>query len=207
MGTRQRIVESAEVLFAQHGYAGTSLREITEDAQVNIAAVNYHFGSKEALLGSVLDRIVKPITEERLSRLDALESAGMPTVRQILTAFLEPDLIAISELRGRHPDLPRFVSRMYSENSDVMSEIMGRQFAETQHRFHAAFGKVLPGLTDDELGWRLHCIVAIILYLFAGVTSDNTPEMLKDDIEIDLHRLLAVAEPIMTADSEVTATR
>ena len=63
--TRQRITDTAAVLFAQHGYASTTTRQITEEAEVNIAAVNYHFGSKENLLIEVLDGIVGPLTETK----------------------------------------------------------------------------------------------------------------------------------------------
>ncbi|MCI0678472.1 MAG: TetR family transcriptional regulator [Actinobacteria bacterium] len=205
MDTRQRIIETAEVLFAQHGYEATSLRQLTDIAGVNIAAVNYHFGSKEKLLTAVLDRVVQPITDQRLEMLDTLEAEGEPSVRQLLTAFLQPDLDAISALRSRHPDLPRFVSRMYSEGSELMGRIMGRQFADIQRRFYASFRRALPELDEEELGWRMHCIVGIVLYLFAGVAAEGMPEMVGPDTERNLQRLLDITEPIMTAEiSEVS---
>ena len=68
--TKTRILETAESLFARHGYAATSLRDITEAAGANVAAVNYHFGSKEALLVAVLDRTVGPIGPRRIASED-----------------------------------------------------------------------------------------------------------------------------------------
>jgi len=144
--TREEIVSAAEVLFARDGYAATSLRHITEAAGVNLAAVNYHFGSKEALLVEILDRMVLPLTRRRLELLDELEEEGTPDVRRILAAFLGPDLELIAELRSRDPVVPRFMARMYTEGSGLMSEVTARQFYDNNRRFNAAFSRVLPDL-------------------------------------------------------------
>lgn len=187
------------MLFAREGYAATSLRQITEAAGVNIAAVNYHFGSKENLLIEILDQVVTPINTERLQLLDQAEAADTLDVAQILTAFLLPDLHALDELRRRDPELPRFVSRMYSENTELMDQVIGRQFAEAQRRFYTAFQQVLPHLSLDEIAWRLHCVVGIVLYLFAGVEASGTPPMTGPDPEKNLARVLTVTAPLMTA--------
>lgn len=206
--TRERIIRAAEVLFAQHGYEGTSLRKITDEAGVNIAGVNYHFGSKEGLLIEILDRVVAPLNEERLELLDELEAQGGLDVRRILTAFLLPDLRSIQRLRARDPALTRFVSRMYSEGSELMGRVMGRQFAETQRRFYKAFADVLPERTQQEIAWRLHCIVGIVVYLFASAGGPGLPQMVGEDIDRDLQRLLEVTVPIMTAPAgEVVTSR
>jgi AcrR family transcriptional regulator len=196
--TRDRIVRAAEVLFARNGYAATSLREITESAEVNIASVNYHFGSKEKLLAEILDRVVGPLTARRIELLDECESEGTPDLEQVLTAFLLPDLEALTTLRSRDRDLPRFVSRMYTEGSDLMNELIGRQFAETQRRFYAAFAEAIPDLTPEDIAWRVYCLVGIVVYLFAGVETPGKP-VIGVDVGNDLTRLLQVAFPIMAA--------
>lgn len=200
--TRAQILGAAEVLFAREGYANTSLRQITELAGANLAAVNYHFGSKEKLLIEILDRVIAPITEERIRLLDEVESTGTPDLSQLLTAFLLPDLHVIAELKERDPSLPNFVSRMYSEGSDLMAEVMGRQFAEAQTRFYAAFARALPQFSQDEIGWRLQCIVGIVVYLFASVEASGMPPMLGADVDRDLRRLLSVTVPFMSAPAE-----
>lgn len=202
--TRQRILQEAELLFARHGYASTSVREITEAADANLAAVNYHFGSKENLLIELLDRVVAPINEQRLELLDEMEAKGAPEVDEVLTAFLLPDLQVLHELRDRDPDLPRFVSRMYSEGSDLMTQVIGRQFAETQRRFLTAFERVLPELAREEIAWRLHCLVGIILYLFADMEIAGIGSMVRPDPKRNLDRLLTVTVPMMTAPMERT---
>ncbi|MEA1902476.1 MAG: TetR/AcrR family transcriptional regulator [Actinomycetota bacterium] len=197
--TREQVIEAAEVLFARNGYSATSLREITETARVNIAAVNYHFGSKEKLLIEILDRVVGPINAKRMNLLDQIETAGEATVVEVLTAFLLPDLQVLNELRARNPELPRFVSRMYSEGTELMTRIMGRQFAEVQTRFYRAFEKALPDIERDDIAWRLHCVVGIVVYLFAGVETPEMPSMLGTDVDANLEKLLEVTTPLMTA--------
>ena len=79
-GTKERILDSAERLFAEQGFAGASMRAITTAAGANLAAVNYHFGSKESLIDAVFARRLQPINRERLEWLDRLESAGNPSL-------------------------------------------------------------------------------------------------------------------------------
>src|SRR5437870_1032215 len=104
MNTEQRILDAAERLFAQHGFAGTSLRAITAAAGVNLAAVHYHFGSKEALLRATLDRIVGPVNRERLAMLQraedaaAAEAAAAPSVDAVLEAFIAPDVRLLTNM-------------------------------------------------------------------------------------------------------------
>lgn len=199
MGTKQRILETAEVLFAANGYAGTSLRDITQKAGVNVAAVNYHFGSKESLLAALLDRVIFPINKERIELLDELEAAGDPSAEEILEAFLLPDLHGLETLRGRDPALPQFVSRMYSEGSNLMHDVIGGQFAELGQRFGSAFARALPELEQTEIAFRLSCVVGIVVYMFAEVAVPGMAPLATADLETNLGRLVAVTTSIMTA--------
>lgn len=199
MRTKERIIEAAEVLFAKQGYQGTSLREITEAAEANVAAVNYHFGSKEGLLIAILDRVVAPINVERLRLLEEASRNGPPDVRQILTSFLLPDLRSIGELRERNPELPRFVSRMYSESTPLMEQVIGTQFAEMRREFGKAFAVALPKLEREEIAFRTSCLVGIVVYMFASVEAPGISSFVTGDIDSDLDRLLTIAEAILTA--------
>ena len=205
MDTKSRIIETAEVLFAKHGYEGTSLRDITEAAHVNVAAVNYHFGSKDGLLTALLDRVITPINEERLALLAEYHSDGTPDLRQVLTAFLLPDLQSIESLRRRNPELPRFVSRMYSDGSPLMGGVIGDQFARMRQEFGRAFAETLPDLSATELSFRISCLVGVVVYMFASVEAPGVTPLTTGDIESDLQRLLSVAESMLTAPvQEVT---
>src|SRR5262245_47010693 len=93
--TKQRILDSAERLFADRGFAATSLRTIIADAKVNLAAIHYHFHSKEALFDAVIARRLEPINRDRLAMLEACERAAgdrPPKLESVLYAFVEPAL-------------------------------------------------------------------------------------------------------------------
>src|SRR5690348_7945687 len=91
--TKQRILDTAERLFAEHGYVGTSMRQVIADAGVNLAAIHYHFGSKEELLDAVVSRRAEPVNTDRIARLEAAqaEAGGRPLPVEItLEALLQP---------------------------------------------------------------------------------------------------------------------
>ena len=99
--TVERILDAAEQLFAEKGFSETSLRLITSKAGVNLAAVNYHFGSKDALFQAVLVRRVEPLNQQCIAELEALEASGAPfTVEAILMTFA---LISRAALRVAAP--------------------------------------------------------------------------------------------------------
>src|SRR2546428_5766096 len=93
--TRTRILDVAEELFGEEGIERVSIRDITDQAKVNLAAINYHFGSKEDLIVAVFERRVVPVNEARLAALDAVEQAAgkkSPKLEAIVEAFIRPAL-------------------------------------------------------------------------------------------------------------------
>src|SRR5204863_5155785 len=91
-GTRARILNVAEELFGERGLDRVSIRDITNTARVNLAAINYHFGSKEDLIAAVFERRVVPVNQARLTALDAVEQSAKrhPKLEDILEAFIRP---------------------------------------------------------------------------------------------------------------------
>lgn len=201
--TKQRILDTAERLFADRGFAGTSLRAITREADVNQAAVHYHYGSKDELLKAVLNRLIVPMNEERLRLLDEATAAAdpePPTVDAILEAFLGPDLRLFERLSSKGPEVPRFISRSYIEGSPMMQELMDEQFSEAGRRFTSALQDALPHLSADEIGWRMRFVVGVVIYLFAGIESPNLPPLVDlDDLEGTLKRVIAFVAPGLAA--------
>ena len=90
----------SRISFSSRGFSATSLRAITAKAGVNLAAVNYHFGGKEALILAVVHRLIDPLNQRRLQLLDELEAGGEPALEEILDAFLRP---ALELLRSASP--------------------------------------------------------------------------------------------------------
>jgi len=194
--TKTRILDAAESLFMEHGFEATSLRQLTSAAAVNLAAVNYHFGSKEELFQAVLTRRLDPMNQERIDLLERLErEAGGKALscEKILFAMLIPALrLARDERRGGKNFL-RLVGRAYADPAPFIRHFLSGQYAEMIGRYKEAFLKALPHLSRQELTWRLHFVMGALSYtlagtdalkLFAQVTASD-----KDNDELLLQRL------------------
>ena len=166
--TRQRLLDAAEVLFAEQGFAETSLRAITARAKANLAAVNYHFGSKEALLRAVCARRLELLNAERLQRLMALEAIGRPvTVEAALAAFIEPSLRLRGE--GVHGErFTRLLSRLLIEGSETSRAFLRDHYASVLDQFQRTLARTLPGLSAEELRWRLYFTLGVLSFTYAG---------------------------------------
>ena len=171
--TKERILDVAERLFADFGYSATSLRDITREAGVNLASVNYHFGSKEALLAALLERRFSVINAHRIDRLDQMEaSAGPagPRLEEIVRAFLAPPFEMRSEWGKSGEKFLRFVGRIHSETDEIRDAFI-KLFQPTMSRFMAAFRKALPELDSDEVEWRTHFLVGAMAHTMTWCES------------------------------------
>lgn len=165
--TKDRILDTAEHLFAERGLGQTSLRQITSHAEVNLAAVNYHFGSKEGLIKAVLARRLEPLNRERIRRLDRLERQGSITLEGLIEAFIGPPL-ELSRDGGGGSRFVRLMGRTYTEHASFLHEHMRHANEALVSRFKPAFRMVLPELPKAELYWRLHFLVGVMSYVMAG---------------------------------------
>jgi len=156
--TRESLLDAAESLFSEHGIQAASLRAITQRAGANLAAVHYHFGSKEGLVRAVFSRRLKPLNEERLRLLDACSLEGDPAdgVEQVLDAFLAPVLRMARDKSESMRSFGRLMGRAFSEPSEEVRSMVSEEFAETVRRFVEALGRLLPELSQQELMWRFH---------------------------------------------------
>ena len=172
--TKTRILDAAERLFVEHGFEATSLRSLTSAASVNLAAVNYHFGSKEELFQAVLTRRLDPMNQERIELLEKIEreSTGRPlSCEKILFAMLIPALkLARDEKRGGK-DFLRLVGRAYADPAPFIRHFLSAQYAGMIGRYKEAFSKALPHLSRQELTWRLHFVMGALSYTLAGTDA------------------------------------
>lgn len=166
--TKDRILDSAEKLFAESGFDATSIRTISADAGVNLAAINYHFQSKDALLDAVYARRAGPVNERRLALLDEYEAAaGGKAVapEKVLDAFMRP----VFELGDRIGYIPRMMVRMqYVERGAVSEPIFDKHFRPVFTRFFQALKRALPQLSDEEIFWRLQFTAGVFSHVMAG---------------------------------------
>jgi AcrR family transcriptional regulator len=202
--TKTRILDAAEDLFAENGVAETSLRAITAAAEVNLAAVHYHFHSKEGLVEEVFRRRLAPVNRERLEMLDRAEqNAGgdVPPLEAIVEAFVAPALrMARDPQHG--PLARRLVGRAFTEPGDLFQERMRRHFGVVRDRFQAAVRRALPDLPERDLFWRLHVLVGAMAHTMADSTklrflSDGVCDA--DDVDAAVRQLVHLGTALLTA--------
>lgn len=172
--TRERILDAGERLFMAHGYEGTSMRQITGEAGVNLAAVNYHFGSKESLMQEVFRRRLDWLNEERMRVLDALEveAAGQPVKPSaIVDAFFGTLLrMAGGENRGGMTFL-RLLGRTLTEPSEFIRAFLAHEYQAVMDRYKEALFRALPEVPKAEIVWRFHFMLGATSYAIAGTDA------------------------------------
>ena len=193
--TKSRILNTAERLFAQRGFDAVSLRNIVEVAKVNLAAVHYHFGSKQALVQAVIARRLRPINEERLAKLaEARANARRQPLKleRVLDCLFRP-LFRVQADPKAGPTFARLVGRVIGERNEGLQKFMMGELAEVIIQFGAAFEAALPGLTKEEADWRSHFMAgamahtlcnADLLVRFTGTDADAS------DYESTVRRLI-----------------
>jgi len=152
--TKSRILDTAEKLFGMNGFDGTSLRDITTAADVNLAAINYHFQSKDSLIDAIIARRIEPVNKKRLELLDA--AGPRPTVEQILRAFMAP----VMEVKV--DALVPLIGRILSNPEVFVERVFHKHLAPVSQRFIEALSKALPDLQPSEILWRLHFSVGVM---------------------------------------------
>jgi len=172
--TQSRILDAAEALFMEHGFEATSLRQITSVAGVNLAAVNYHFGSKDDLFEAVLTRRLDPMNQERIALLTRFEQDAHPKAlspEKILAAMFIPALRLARDPERGGKDFLRLLGRAYADPAPFIRQFLAEQYAVMIGRFKAAFGRALPHLPKKELSWRLHFVMGALSYTLAGTDA------------------------------------
>jgi AcrR family transcriptional regulator len=153
--TKEKLMDAAEKLFARRGFHGTSLRDITRAAAVDLALVNYHFGSKKQLLSEVLKRRGTVLNEERLERLAEVRlraAPHAPRTEAVVAAFLDPILDRLAHAGpGWHS---YFALVAYVNNSPEWGRtLMGKTFDGTVRQFIQAVIESLPGAAPEDIFW------------------------------------------------------
>ena len=164
--TKNRILDTAEKLFATNGFAATSLRAIIKEAGVNTASAHYHFGSKEGLIQAVLERRAAPVNAARLERLDDLESrhpSGTLPLEAVIEAFLTP---AVEKLKSSQNGglMPQLFGRAIAEPNEKLRSIIREIFKNVFMRFSVAFMRALPDVSQEEVQWRMHFMIGVMVF-------------------------------------------
>lgn len=172
--TRERILDAAEQLFMAHGYEGTSMRQITGGAGVNLAAVNYHFGSKEGLMQAVFRRRLDWLNEERMRVLNAMETAANGQAlqaSQIVDGFFGTLLRMAEDTQHGGITFLRLLGRTLTEPSKSILGFLAREYATVVDRYTQALFKALPDVPRAEIIWRFHFMLGASSYAIAGTDA------------------------------------
>ncbi len=182
--TMQRILDSAVRLFAENGYSRTSLRAITSDAGVNLAAVNYHFGSKEELVRQVFQHKIAPVNRERIDNIEQVikEASGKghrPRVRNLLRAFIDPTFeLALGSKEGRG-----FVMLIWRSMADTEGTL-SRNFIESARPaltvLHKAICSALPDHDPQEVLFRLITALSAMGSMLVRLSTDTAFPLLEE---------------------------
>lgn len=162
--TRQKIIQVAEVLFAAHGYAATSIRKIVDSADVNLAAIHYHFGSKEALFLEVLRKRLDKLNKDRHRMLEETKGrfdTAVP-VETIIEAFLIP-ILKMYELDPNSGQFLVMLGRAFSESTEIKQKVFQQFFRSTAEEFLAALQEALPDLSQAEIYYRFHFMISTMV--------------------------------------------
>ncbi len=206
--TKDKLLNSAEVLFAEQGFSETSLRLITSVADVNLAAVNYHFGSKKELIQSVVDRFFIDFTEHLEKEFDKLlKKNGGLTTEIILQSLLGP-MLHLNEIR---PDgaatFMRLLGRAYTESQGHIKKFLTEKYGHLLAQFTTLVHRANPALDDNDIFWRLHFMLGTLVFALAGhqALSDIAEADLNEKVDTEgiLQRLIPFLTAAMQPSSQL----
>ncbi len=198
--TKERILAAAEDLFARYGFAGASLRQVTAAANVNLAAVNYHFGSKDNLVNEVFRRRLDELTAQRLKLLAAAQSSEHITLEKILNAFVIPALHLTTD-KSSGSTFMRVLARAYAEHDQTLRQFLSDNYGHVLKTFAQAIQEVMPKLDKQDLYWRLDFISGALTYAMSDFGVVKRPESRTEEE----HRQQAAAEFVRFAAAGLRA--
>ncbi|MBS1210101.1 MAG: transcriptional regulator, TetR family [Proteobacteria bacterium] len=150
------------------------MRMITSQAEANLAAVNYHFGSKEELFHQVFHRRLAQLNRDRLDALDRLEQQALGKAldpRQILEAFFASALQMAADQRHGGANFMRLLGRTYTASGRSVAPFIASEYEEVMRRYLAASYRALPDMPKREIAWRLHFMTGAATYAMSGVDA------------------------------------
>ena len=172
--TKTRILDAAEKLFAERGFSETSLRLITSKAEVNLASVNYHFGSKKELIRAVLARYLNVFMPSAATEIKRLQTANeQASLNDIFSSLIKP-LLELNKVRnGGTIIFLQLIGRGYIESQGHLRWFITTHYGEYLQTFVKAVSKSAPHIPAVEMFWRLHFTLGTIVFTMASADALN----------------------------------
>lgn len=199
--TKNKILDVAEELFAERGFAETSLRTITARAKVNLASVNYHFGSKKTLIQEVFDRFLSAYSvnlNNDLAELELLQAEQLSTER-LLKALINPLFILEADRENSIAIFMRLLGRAYAETQGHLRRYVSEKYGFILIRFTLLFQKAYPNLTDEQIFWRVHYTLGSLIFTLAGSQALREISHAEFDQQLDIHEVIDEMTPFLAA--------
>jgi AcrR family transcriptional regulator len=196
--TKKSILDSAEKLFARNGFYATSLRMLTKEAGVNLAAVNYHFGSKEELIKAVIERRILPLNKIRIERMQKIkDNAGAvgypPDIREILLAFFEPTFEFRKSGRGAQ-DFISLIGRAFSDQRHTVREIFLNMVEPVFQLLFELLCDALPSLPKNIVYLRLNFMLGAMAH---SMNMSQMCQLIPDGLNLKVDSSTLVEQFIM----------
>ncbi|MDD7805033.1 MAG: TetR/AcrR family transcriptional regulator [Endozoicomonas sp. (ex Botrylloides leachii)] len=198
--TVERILNAAELLFAEHGFSDTSLRSITSRAGVNLAAVNYHFGSKKALIQAVFSRFLDPFVINLEKALDELEnSSDTPELEPLLHLLVDQIMMLKPRDENNLSVFTRLVGLAFNETQGHLKRYLNDIYGNVFQRYFKILVLTCPHLHRGDMFWRVNFILGSAVFTLSGANAlraiAETDYGVTDDLEDILRRMV----PFMAA--------
>ncbi|TFZ05526.1 TetR/AcrR family transcriptional regulator [Ramlibacter henchirensis] len=204
---REKILDAAEVAFAELGYAGTTLRVVADAADVTQALISYYFGSKHGLFEAAFLRRGMPISDQRLVNLEELQASGKRIrLRDLVQAFLAPVLALRATPEGRA--FLRLQARLHTEPPSISYDLRTRVYDFSTRKYVQALRLALPDLPEQDVFWRMTLMVGAYMYAFSDthrmeVTAPGLVDL--DDTEAILDQITAFVVGGLQAPASIGA--
>ncbi len=209
LDTVERILDAAEALFAEKGFAETSLRLITSKAQVNLAAVNYHFGSKKSLIQAVFSRFLEPFCANLDAELDRLEASQRQpeTLESLLELLLEQTLKLEPRNRSDLSVFMRLVGLSFSQSQGHLRRYLDEKYGKVFRRYVALLHKAAPQMSPLELFWRLHFMIGAVAFSMSGIKALRAMAETDFHVKTSTEQIMRMMVPFLAAGMQAPSAK
>ncbi|PIE25353.1 MAG: TetR family transcriptional regulator [Neptuniibacter caesariensis] len=209
-GTPASIVNAAEVLFAEQGFAETTVRQITRRADVNLAAINYHFGSKKGLIQAVAEKFLSPLCrelEDMLHQRQAATDAGQITLDELLEMLMRALLTINRENLNALAVFMRLLELSYMKNQEELREFLIDRYSFKLRPFIELLRVDSTPMEDSEFFWRLHFMLGSITFTLSNINTLFALEKKEFEHGAEVEKILHRMIPVLSAGLQARADK